>query len=105
MSSPTCQRKETASEPDPHPNDGLFDRYEPHLRRRRGRPRLLGTLPDAVDTTATFAAGITLTIPLVSSAMDKVTEARMAIAMARHGGIEVIHRNMSIDDQAAEGRK
>jgi len=59
-------------------------------------------LPDGVDTTATFAADIELAIPLVSAAMDKVTEARMAIALARQGGIGVIHRNMSIDDQAAE---
>ncbi len=63
------------------------------------------TLPDAVDTTATFAADIELAVPLVSAAMDKVTEARMAVAMARHGGIGVIHRNMSIADQAAEVQK
>ena len=63
------------------------------------------TLPDAVDTTARFAADIELAVPLVSAAMDKVTEGRMAVAMARHGGIGVIHRNMSIDDQAAEVQK
>ncbi|MEX2252515.1 MAG: IMP dehydrogenase [Thermoleophilaceae bacterium] len=63
------------------------------------------TLPDAVDTTATFAADIELAVPLVSAAMDKVTEGRMAIAMARHGGIGVVHRNMSIADQAAEVQK
>jgi len=68
-------------------------------------PGYSDTLPDSVDTTATFAAGIELAIPLVSAAMDKVTEARMAIAMAREGGIGVIHRNMSIDDQAAEVQK
>jgi IMP dehydrogenase len=62
-------------------------------------------LPDAVDTTAIFARDIALTIPLVSAAMDRVTEARMAIAMARHGGIGVIHRNMSASDQAAEVQK
>lgn len=59
-------------------------------------------LPDAVDTSATFAADIELAIPLVSAAMDKVTEARMAIALARQGGIGVVHRNLSIEDQAAE---
>ncbi len=59
-------------------------------------------LPDAVDTAATFAGDIELAIPLVSAAMDKVTEARMAIALARQGGIGVIHRNLSIADQAGE---
>ena len=63
------------------------------------------TLPDAVDTTATFAAGIELKIPLVSAAMDRVTEARMAIGMARNGGIGVIHRNMPVEAQAAEVQK
>ena len=63
------------------------------------------TLPDAVDTTARFAADIELNIPLVSAAMDRVTEARMAIAMARQGGIGVIHRNLGIAEQAAEVRK
>ena len=62
-------------------------------------------LPDTVDTTATFAADITLNVPIVSAAMDKVTEARMAIAAAREGGIGVIHRNLSIEDQAAEVQK
>ncbi len=68
-------------------------------------PGFSETLPDAVDTTARFAADIELAVPLVSAAMDKVTDGRMAIAMARHGGIGVIHRNMSIDEQAAEVQK
>ncbi len=59
-------------------------------------------LPDMVDTTATFAADIELAVPIVSAAMDKVTEARMAIAMARCGGLGVIHRNLTIAEQAAE---
>ena len=68
-------------------------------------PGYSDTLPDAVDTSCRFAGGIELAIPLVSAAMDKVTEARMAIAMARHGGIGVIHRNLPIDEQAAEVQK
>ncbi len=50
------------------------------------------SLPETID----------LAIPLVSSAMDTVTEARMAIAMARLGGIGMLHRNMSIEDQASQ---
>jgi IMP dehydrogenase len=65
-------------------------------------PGYSDVLPDVVDTTATFAADIQLAVPIVSAAMDKVTEARMAIAMARQGGIGVIHRNLSVADQAAE---
>ncbi|HSB87208.1 MAG TPA: IMP dehydrogenase [Ilumatobacteraceae bacterium] len=68
-------------------------------------PGYSDVLPDTVDTSATFAADITLNIPVVSAAMDKVTEARMAIAVAREGGIGVIHRNLSIEDQAAEVQK
>src|SRR6056300_1495170 len=63
------------------------------------------TLPDEVDTSTVFARDIELAVPLVSAAMDKVTEARMAIAMARVGGIGVIHRNMSAEAQAAEVQK
>jgi IMP dehydrogenase len=89
-----------------HPNDELFDRFEAlTFDDVVVVPGYSETLPDAVDTTATFAAGIVLNIPLVSAAMDKVTEARMAIAMARHGGIGVIHRNLTIEDQAAEVQK
>jgi IMP dehydrogenase len=87
-------------------NDTLFDRYEAlTFDDVVIVPGYSETLPDTVDTTATFAAGITLAIPLVSAAMDKVTESRMAIAMARIGGIGVIHRNLTIADQAAEVQK
>ncbi len=57
-------------------------------------------IPSEVDTTTRLTREISLAIPLVSAAMDTVTEARMAIAMARHGGIGVLHRNLSIADQA-----
>ncbi|UYM03858.1 IMP dehydrogenase [Solicola gregarius] len=57
-------------------------------------------VPNEVDTTARLTREISLRVPLVSSAMDTVTEARMAIAMARQGGIGVLHRNLSVADQA-----
>src|SRR3954465_14108557 len=57
-------------------------------------------IPSEVDTTTRLTREITLRSPLVSSAMDTVTESRMAIAMARQGGLGVLHRNLSIDDQA-----
>ena len=59
-------------------------------------------LPAEADTTARLTRRITLRIPLVSSAMDTVTESRMAIAMARQGGVGVLHRNMSVDEQAQQ---
>ncbi|SKB05127.1 IMP dehydrogenase [Aeromicrobium choanae] len=57
-------------------------------------------IPSEVDTTTRLTREISLRIPLLSSAMDTVTESRMAIAMAREGGIGILHRNLSIDDQA-----
>jgi IMP dehydrogenase len=57
-------------------------------------------IPSEVDTTARLTREIELRIPLVSSAMDTVTESRMAIAMAREGGLGVLHRNLSVEDQA-----
>jgi len=59
-------------------------------------------IPSEVDTSTRLTRGVRLSMPLVSSAMDTVTEARMAIAMARQGGIGVLHRNLSIDDQAQQ---
>ena len=56
--------------------------------------------PSGIDTTSRLTRGISLKVPLVSAAMDTVTESRMAIAMARQGGLGVLHRNLSIDDQA-----
>lgn len=61
--------------------------------------------PNMVDVKTRFSKNITLNIPMVSAAMDTVTEASMAIAMARQGGIGVIHKNMSIENQALQVRK
>ena len=65
-------------------------------------PRHSLTHPRDVSTATRFTRGIALNVPLVSAAMDTVTESEMAIAMARAGGIGVLHKNMSIDRQAAE---
>jgi len=62
-------------------------------------------LPREVSLKTKFTRNITLNIPIVSAAMDTVTEAAMAIAVAREGGIGVIHKNMSIEEQAAQVRK
>ncbi len=63
-------------------------------------PGLSDLNPSEIDTTARLTRGISLKVPLISAAMDTVTESRMAIAMAREGGIGVLHRNLSLDDQA-----
>jgi len=65
-------------------------------------PRHSTVHPRNVAVSSRFTRAITLNIPLVSAAMDTVTEAEMAMAMAREGGIGVIHKNMPIDRQAAE---
>jgi IMP dehydrogenase len=59
-------------------------------------------MPSETDTTARLTPRLSLRIPLLSSAMDTVTEARMAIAMARQGGVGVLHRNMSVEEQAQQ---
>ena len=59
-------------------------------------------IPSEVDTTARLTREISMAVPLLSAAMDTVTESRMAIAMARQGGIGVLHRNLSIEDQAQQ---
>ena len=61
-------------------------------------------LPREVSITSKFSKNIPLNIPIVSAAMDTVTESEMAIAMAREGGIGVLHKNMTIEDQAARVR-
>src|SRR5881275_2953073 len=58
--------------------------------------------PHTVDLTTRLTRGLVLNVPLLSAAMDTVTEGPMAIAMARQGGIGIIHRNLPIGEQAAE---
>ena len=59
-------------------------------------------IPSEADTSSRVTRRITVAIPLISSAMDTVTEARMAIAVAREGGLGILHRNLSIEDQASQ---
>jgi IMP dehydrogenase len=65
-------------------------------------PSESSVLPADVRTATRLTPGIDLAIPIVSAAMDTVTEAPLAVALARHGGIGIVHRNLSIDDQVAE---
>ncbi|MFI0898765.1 IMP dehydrogenase [Streptomyces sp. NPDC020983] len=62
-------------------------------------PGASDVLPNQVDTSSLVSRNVRVNIPLLSAAMDKVTEARMAIAMARQGGVGVLHRNLSVEDQ------
>ena len=68
-------------------------------------PAYSQVLPNATDTRTRLTRTISLHIPLISSAMDTVTEAPMAIALAQHGGMGVIHKNLDIDEQAAHVRR
>ena len=68
-------------------------------------PAASDLLPREVETAARLTRGININIPLVSSAMDTVTESRTAIAMAQQGGIGIIHKNLPIEDQALEVMK
>jgi IMP dehydrogenase len=65
-------------------------------------PAYSAVLPAEADTSARLTRRIRLGVPLISSAMDTVTEARMAVAMARHGGVGVLHRNLPVEDQAQQ---
>lgn len=67
-------------------------------------PEVTSVIPMDVDTSTKLTRNLSLRIPLLSAAMDTVTESRMAIAMARLGGLGVIHRNLSIEDQADQVR-
>ena len=69
------------------------------------KPGLSDILPSEADIRTRLTRAIPLNIPIISSAMDTVTEARMAIAMAQAGGIGVIHRNLDPDGQAAQVRQ
>jgi IMP dehydrogenase len=65
-------------------------------------PKHTSVLPSEVDISSPFLPGVTLKVPIVSAPMDTVTDARLAIAVAREGGVGVIHRNMTIDQQAEQ---
>ncbi|MQA93522.1 MAG: IMP dehydrogenase [Streptosporangiales bacterium] len=65
-------------------------------------PAYSDLLPGEADTSARLSRSITLRMPLLSAAMDTVTEARMAVAMARQGGVGVLHRNLSVEEQAEQ---
>ncbi len=68
-------------------------------------PAYSEVLPRDVRLTSAFSRNIQLNTPIVSAAMDTVTEANMAIAIAQQGGIGVVHKNMTIEDQAKNVRK
>jgi IMP dehydrogenase len=65
-------------------------------------PQKSEVLPSETDTSVELCPGLHLNTPIISAAMDTVTESRMAIAMAREGGLGIIHRNLSVEDQADE---
>src|SRR5258708_33231915 len=65
-------------------------------------PQHSTVLPNQVDVGTRLTRHIRLNVPLVSAAMDTVTESRLAIAMAQQGGLGVIHKNLSIEEQASE---
>ncbi|MBV9670152.1 MAG: IMP dehydrogenase, partial [Acidobacteriales bacterium] len=65
-------------------------------------PSYSNVIPSEVDTSTRISRNIELNIPIISSAMDTVTESRMAIALAQQGGIGIVHRNLAVDEQAQE---
>ena len=68
-------------------------------------PAFSEVLPREVNIQTKFTRNITINVPIVSAAMDTVTESRMAIAIAQEGGIGVLHKNMTIEQQALKVRK
>lgn len=94
---PTSQHAPDAAQPAlPAPFAALGLTYDDVLLQ----PGETDVIPSEVDTTSRLTRELSVRVPLVSAAMDTVTEARMAIAMARQGGIGILHRNLSIEDQA-----
>ena len=65
-------------------------------------PAFSEVLPREVNISTQFTRNLRINVPIVSAAMDTVTESRMAIAMAQEGGIGVLHKNMTIEEQAAK---
>ena len=65
-------------------------------------PQMASALPRDVVTRTHFCRGVTLQVPIVSAAMDTVTESRMAVALAQQGGIGIVHKNLSVDEQVIE---
>ena len=65
-------------------------------------PDASDVIPSAVDTSTQLTRELRLNVPVISAAMDTVTESRMAIAMARQGGMGILHRNLSVEDQAQQ---
>ena len=94
------------SSPDPSPSDAAFAaKFGPEALTFDDvliEPAASEVLPKDVSTATRLTRDITLSIPLISAAMDTVTEARLAIALAREGGIGVVHRNLPIDAQVDE---
>jgi len=66
------------------------------------RPKESRVEPDDADLTSNVSKNVEVSVPILSAAMDTVTESGMAIAMARHGGLGVLHRNMNIDEMVEE---
>ena len=87
-------------------NEKLFDRHEAlTFDDLLVIPGYTEVLPDQTDVRARLAPNLTLNIPVLSAAMDTVTEARLAIALAREGGLGIMHRNLSPEAQADEVEK
>ena len=93
----------TTTSPSAAQNSDLFDRFTAlTFDDVVVVPGYSEVLPADVDTSVVIARDIKLSIPVISAAMDRVTESRMAIGLAREGGIGVIHRNLSQEEQASE---